>query len=106
MDERTKRSNVLNVNRPDWFDDAACRGMDIKLFFPERHQPLAIKEARAVCAECPVQTECQEYSLDLHEQYEIFGVWGGWTHRERVSKLRGNDRVAARAAYPQSILNR
>ena len=66
---------MLNEKRPDWFDDASCRGLDIKLFCPERHQPQLIKEARAICAECPVQAECREYSLDLHETYEIFGVW-------------------------------
>jgi WhiB family redox-sensing transcriptional regulator len=97
---------VLNEKRPDWFDDASCRGLDIKLFFPERHQPQLIKEARAICAECPVRAECREYSLDLHETYEIFGVWGGWTHRERVNELRGNNRVAARSAYSQTIWNR
>lgn len=95
---------MISVERPDWFKDAACKGLDIKLFFPERHQPHHLKEARKICAACPVQQECRTYAIDLHEIFETFGVWGGTTHKDRCEELRSNYRVAARGAYPMSVL--
>ena len=101
MSSDAKRSSV----RPNFFDNAECRGSSIDIFFPPRHQPLLIKKAREVCASCPVMQECREYSLDLHEQFELFGIWGGWSHLERITYLRNNNRVAARAAYDAKIWN-
>lgn len=58
-----------------WQADGACRGVDPDVFFNERRHG----EARAVCAECPVQAECLEYALDR----EQLGFWGGKTETER-----------------------
>jgi WhiB family redox-sensing transcriptional regulator len=62
---------------PDaWRLEAACRGMDTELFFPERGEATA--PAKATCAECPVTEPCLEAGLD-----ETFGIWGGVSVRER-----------------------
>lgn len=66
------------MNDTDWRLDAACRGMNITLFFPEAGEPA--REAKAVCAACPVRQPCLQYALD---NYETFGCWGGTTEPER-----------------------
>lgn len=61
-----------------WVPQAACLGMDPELFYPSRGESLA--PAKAVCAACPVRSECLEYALGGRERY---GVWGGRSERER-----------------------
>lgn len=61
-----------------WKAQGACRDVDPRLFFPERGE--STREAKAVCAGCPVRAECLEYALDQHEH---FGIWGGTSERER-----------------------
>lgn len=58
---------------------AACRGLNPKLFFPERGEMVS-QEARDVCASCPVQEECLEYAIRVGERD---GVWGGKSGRQR-----------------------
>ena len=65
-----------------WMADALCTEVDPDAFFPEKGG--STKEARAVCAECPVQAECLAYALRNDERY---GIWGGLSERER-KKLR------------------
>lgn len=67
------------LRRPAWMEDAECRGLNPKMFFPERGE-LVSEEARAVCGECPVQRECLEYALATKERD---GVWGGKSGRQR-----------------------
>ncbi len=66
----------------DWPAHAACRGVDPDRLFV---QGAAQNRAKAICAGCPVRTECLADSLD--NQIE-FGVWGGMTERERRALLR------------------
>lgn len=76
---------VLTSSRPHpedavwaWTALAACRGMDPDTFFPGRGAPT--REAKAVCARCPVKAECLKAAL---EERERFGIWGGFSERER-----------------------
>jgi WhiB family redox-sensing transcriptional regulator len=55
-----------------------CAQTDPEVFFPEKGG--SVREAKAVCAGCPVRTPCLEYAL-AHD--ERFGVWGGLSERER-----------------------
>lgn len=66
---------------PHWTLDAACRGMDVDMFFPARGEPLAA--IRAICARCPVRDRC----LDEHLM-ETHGFWGGMSERERRTERR------------------
>lgn len=62
-----------------WQDEAACRGMDPELFFPDRGTTKAeMAEALAACFSCPVRWECAAYGAS-----ERYGIWGGMTGRER-----------------------
>ena len=66
-----------------WMAEAACRGLDVNLFFPERGEPT--KSAKAVCADCPVQAECLQYALDGEDRV---GVFGGASEKERRAMRR------------------
>lgn len=73
-----------------WHSQAACRGLDTNLFFPGKGDPL--KPAKAVCARCPVATECLEEGLRPFQYgYIPKGIWGGKSERERerIIGLRG-----------------
>lgn len=68
----------LFTPRPDWFDDAACRGMGPDLFFPSQGEDGDM--AKQVCASCPVAAQCNDYAINGRER---FGVWGGNSERVR-----------------------
>ena len=63
----------------EWSDKAACVGMDPALFYPARFEDHVGREAKRVCASCPVREECLETSLQRHE----YGVWGGTSEKQR-----------------------
>lgn len=71
-------SNVTHsvFSRPEWMSDAACRGLDTDLFFPPCGAPT--KDARAVCARCPVKEPCGEYGME-----DKYGIFGGLTGASR-----------------------
>ncbi|WP_068925061.1 WhiB family transcriptional regulator [Planobispora rosea] len=64
-----------------WMEQARCAEVDPELWFPEKGG--SPRKAQAICADCPVRTECLEWALDAHEE---FGVWGGLSEMERRSR--------------------
>lgn len=68
-----------------WRKRAACRGVDVEVFFPETDDDAEAEAAKAVCQQCPVRQACLEHAL-AHRERE--GVWGGTTERERRRILR------------------
>lgn len=67
----------------DW-EKANCQNVGTNAFYmqddEEASKRLAKTEyARAICAICPIQTECLTYAFK-HERY---GMWGAMTARER-----------------------
>jgi WhiB family transcriptional regulator, redox-sensing transcriptional regulator len=66
----------------DWTAWAACRGTDLEELFV---QGAAQNRAKLICRGCPVRTECLADALDNGIE---FGVWGGFTERERRVLLR------------------
>lgn len=80
-DEWSPASYLLEVMarlREPWMAEGACKGL-ADLMFPERGEDTS--QAKAVCAACPVVGECREYGLTL--PYDLPGVWGGLSQRER-----------------------
>lgn len=77
----------------EWRLEAACRGMDTALFYPECHErhPDEVKEA---CARCTVAAECLAFAL---ENGEVYGMWGGLPVRQR-RKIRRQRREEGSAA--------
>lgn len=78
---------VIRQPRPGWQIQAACRGMDVNLWFPEHGENG--NTAKRICRDCPVQEECQQYAVGNFEQH---GIWGGTSVRERQAV--GSPRVA------------
>ena len=71
--------------RPEWHEQAACRGKDISLFFPNKAGPGHLREALAVCDTCPVVTECADWAVTRNE---LYGVWGGRSCRQIAQQRR------------------
>jgi hypothetical protein len=68
------------VGAPDqaWAVDALCPQTDPDAFYPEKGG--SPREAKHVCVQCPARMPCLEWALD-HD--EGFGIWGGFSVRER-----------------------
>ncbi len=73
-----------------WMEDAACKGTDTDLFFPEGPGSHP-SEARAICARCPVREQCLTFALDWNITH---GVWGGLAPKQR-RPLRVGWRIAS-----------
>ncbi len=88
-------ADLRRLTRPvteswDWQLDAACRGMDSRVFFHpdgERGPSRAGREAAAkrVCGGCPVREACLDHALAAQEPC---GVWGGLSVAERTERVR------------------
>lgn len=75
----------LFASTAEWHDQANCLGLDTELFFPEighSRDTIAIKE---ICTNCVVRQECLNYALNAGEK---FGIWGGYSEKDR-RRMRG-----------------
>lgn len=71
----------------DWQENAACHDSDTATFFhPQNERGMSRvkrdREAKRICASCPVRIDCADYAIRAREPY---GVWGGLTEEERES---------------------
>lgn len=62
----------------EWMLRAKCLDADPEAFFPEKGG--STREAKRICAACPVREDCLDHAL---LQEERFGIWGGYSERER-----------------------
>ncbi len=71
--------------RPDWWDDAACRGEGLALWFEQScghsegcecrgRSQVDRAEGQRICLGCPVRVTCLEAAL---REGEREGTWGG-----------------------------
>jgi len=58
-------------------------------FFPARGE--SVRDAKAVCAACPVREECLDFALRTKVAH---GIWGGLSERERRNLRRERHRSA------------
>jgi WhiB family redox-sensing transcriptional regulator len=63
-----------------WFKQAACLDSGLDFF-----DGFAKAEAKAICATCPVITDCLDFALRNGEKW---GVWGGLDDIERKALLK------------------
>jgi WhiB family redox-sensing transcriptional regulator len=73
------------ASAPDWRAKAACHGA-ADLFYQSNLEGKQatdhrVSRAKAVCVQCPVRPQCAAYALRVAEPY---GIWGGFTERERM----------------------
>jgi WhiB family transcriptional regulator, redox-sensing transcriptional regulator len=96
--ERDSASGLLIL--PDeaedlgWQDYALCAETDPESFFPEKGG--STREAKQVCRSCEVRAECLEYALEHQERW---GIWGGFSERERRRLSR--ERQTSQAELPE-----
>ena len=90
------------VDHPlDWQRDAACRGMNRDLFFPEYGFMLEPRVI-ATCHRCPVRERCLQWALDNDEEN---GVWGGLTEDQRRAINQTRERVRCPDCRSTQIFN-
>ena len=78
----------MDFEQEDWMLEGSCTYSVTDLFFPVGSSMKAMKqanEAKAICMECPVVTECLEYAIRTNQDS---GIWGGTTEDERKSIRR------------------
>lgn len=85
MDSGRKGRKMASLQ---WMNDALCAEIGVDPFFPESHENH--QQAVQICRRCPVQTECLEHALKLEQSdaWNVLGIWGGLTPRQRRSLLR------------------
>jgi WhiB family redox-sensing transcriptional regulator len=72
------------LQRPEWHQRAACRGMGHGSFV--RGEKADYGPTRELCDGCPVRQDCLEAAL---ADDSLVGLWGGTTDRERRELRRG-----------------
>jgi WhiB family redox-sensing transcriptional regulator len=89
-----------------WRNQAACLSADPEIFFPVADEPHAnarqSRQARTVCAGCPVRVQClADAALRPHEDW-WYGVRGGLTQvQRRRIPLRELTEPGAQAMFEQ-----
>lgn len=79
-----------NADTWDWQMQGLCRGVESSVFFHpdgERGRARAQREmqAKQMCRQCPVITQCRTHALTVGEPY---GIWGGLSEAERELLLK------------------
>jgi WhiB family transcriptional regulator, redox-sensing transcriptional regulator len=69
---------AFDADDREWMLEAKCLDADPEAFFPEKGG--STREAKRICAACPVREECLDHALANDER---FGIWGGLSERER-----------------------
>lgn len=90
---------VALIDRPAWHAYAACRGQGNGAWFPTiggTGEP-----PRAVCATCPVQSECLSAAM---EDPQTLGVWGGTSVVDRKHLRNGRPLPDRRRPVPVAAL--
>jgi len=81
-DSKWRQPECLDENEPSlsqgWMDMAACRGNPEPFL---AHRGRANRQARAICAKCPVRINCLEYAMAGGSAVQ--GYWGGTSERQR-----------------------
>jgi len=72
---------------PAWAERSACIGQTEVMYgiVGNRRDGVSWRQARALCASCPVRSECLSHAI---EQNEWDGMWGGLTPSEREPMRR------------------
>lgn len=75
-------SMPLNIDRPEWVEQAACYGIGTDLFFPDRPDAKkSIEKAKRICDGCTVRADCLAYAIETNSP----GIWAGTGPRERAA---------------------
>jgi len=73
-------TEALGHNTQPWMAQAACKNHDPELFYAHPVDHDRHRQAKRICNNCPVITECLTHAI---QNDEPFGIWGAHTARER-----------------------
>ncbi|ADL71041.1 WhiB family transcription factor [Mycobacterium phage Halena] len=90
-----RNRTIPELSIPD-LPGAVCKGVeDPDIFFPGvgGGGRKAIKQAKALCATCPVRVKCLDEALNWDREHPDYydrtqGIWGGTTEAERKVILK------------------
>ncbi len=68
---------TLTGDRDAWKDEALCAQTAPDAFFPDKGG--TTRDARKICAVCPVAEQCLQYAI---ANRETVGIWGGKTSHQ------------------------
>jgi WhiB family redox-sensing transcriptional regulator len=72
---------MIDLTDTPWREAAACvPASDEVTFFPDPEDLAGISRAKAICATCPVASECLTWAIETNQSE---GIWGGHTSKER-----------------------
>jgi WhiB family redox-sensing transcriptional regulator len=92
----TRELQILaDVREMAWADWAICGETDPEAYFPEKGG--SSRQAKRVCAGCPVRQACLEYALETDQRW---GIWGGTSERQRRT-MRVGMRPVGRPRIPE-----
>lgn len=84
---RPELLELLESGQEIWQSFALCTQVDPDTFFPEKGG--STKEAKRICAECEVISQCRDFALQNDERY---GIWGGLAESERYELKKAANR--------------
>ena len=92
---------TLTVTNRDWMVHAPCRGQDNLFFPPSSRHVSTIEAAQAICATCPVFSECSQYAEEMNVSY---GVWAGeFIDVKNFKTVRELSPCGTQAAYARHL---
>jgi len=68
------------LRREEWMASAVCSQIGGDMWFAEKSEWATVVQAKILCRQCPVRTQCLAYAMENNER---FGVWGGLSPRQR-----------------------
>lgn len=78
----------------DW-TGAICAQVDPEIFHSVDHHD--IRQAKLICAGCPIKETCLQDALDNEAKSYRFGIWGGTTPEERDKQRRTQWKTSLKA---------
>jgi WhiB family redox-sensing transcriptional regulator len=95
---RRQRAQYWRIRDPEWRDNAACDGLDVDIFFPEKGKPT--DPAKAVCAVCPVKDDCLADAMIWGERHGVRGGLSGDERRRLRKSTNLPTKLTGRAPEP------
>ena len=96
---------MSNPHDTQWMQHAECTGIPVETFMPKSYEHAKTIHAKKICDTCTVIHNCRAYSLRLAQIYDLHGIYGGWSQKQRNIYLRTNRLTVRRpgTAYQQEI---
>jgi WhiB family redox-sensing transcriptional regulator len=71
------------MRRDHWREDAICVGQHLEVFFPTSLAEDRWDLAKEICKKCSVKPQCLKLVIDLPEDDDRWGVFGGLSPADR-----------------------